>query len=132
MSDTMAETHPTQIIETEQGNIVMSMPDTARATAFSNSVFTYLFTDEELLEYRELEDEAQKKKYMDIRTMKRNATAMQLTFLSCIQSAPFHLNDYSVEPILDLKSFLEFVNPDIMGKMANAVKDLGLVNPLSK
>lgn len=128
----MTETHPTKVIETEKGNIVMSMPDLARSTAMSNSIFTYLFTDEDMERYMGMTDENEKKKLMEKCIAKRNATSMQLTLLSCVQSAPFHLNDYFIEPMLDLKSFLEFADADIMGKMANALKEIGLINPLSK
>lgn len=128
----MAETHPTQVIETESGNIVMSLPDIKRSTAMSNSIFTYLFTEDELIEYHNLEDDAKRKHFMQVVTLRRNMTATQLTLLACVQSAPFHLNDYSKEPILDLKSFLDFADNELIGKMATAIKELGMINPLSK
>lgn len=126
----MTETHPVKIIETEAGNIVMSLPDNFRTTAMSNSVFTYLFTDEDLLEYQNIEDEEEKKRFMNIRMLRRNNTATQLTILCCIESAPFHLNDYAVNPILDLKSFLEFADADLLGKLSLAIRDIGSMNPL--
>ena len=58
-------------------------------------------------------------------------TTYQLTILSYVESAPFHLNDYAVEPIFDLKSFLNYVDSDLLKKMGDTMKELGQIDPLS-
>ena len=56
---------------------------------------------------------------------------MQLMALSYVTKAPFHLNDYATEPLLDLKSFLEYATPQLLNEMMTAIKELGAIDPLS-
>lgn len=123
------ETHPTKIIQTEKGNIVLSMPDNARLSALSNSIFTYLMSDDDLKKMDELSAE-ERDAFIVLKCRKRGYTFTQLTLLAYVQSAPFHLNDYFTDPIMDLKSFLEIADSELIGKMSKAVEELGLIDPL--
>jgi len=125
------EVHPKKIVKTEKGNIVMEKPDLLRTSALSNSIYTYILTDDDLLKINEMENEDERAKFIQLKTLKKGFTTMQLTLLSYVTSAPFHLNDYSVEPLLDLKSFLEFADAELMNSMNNAMKELGQIDPLS-
>ena len=124
------EVHPKKIIKTEKGNIVMEAPDLARTSALSNSIYTYILTEDDLLKLNEIEDTKEKDRFIRIRTLKKGFTTFQLTALSYVTSAPFHLNDYTTEPLLDLKSFLEFADTDLMNQMAEKIKEIGLIDPL--
>ena len=125
------EVHPKKIIKTDKGNIVMEMPDFYRQTALSNSVYTYILTDEELLELNNISDADERDKYLKIRSMRKGYTSVQLTVLSYVTEAPFHLNDYSKDPILDLKSFLDFVDKGLFTEMVDKMTELGKIDPLS-
>lgn len=125
------EVHPKKIIKTEKGNIVMEMPDFLRQTALSNSIYTYILTDEELLELNDIKDAEERDKYLKVRSLKKGYTSVQLTVLSYVTSAPFHLNDYSKDPVLDLKSFVDFVDKGIFTEMVQKMTELGSIDPLS-
>ena len=125
------EVHPKKIVKTEKGNIVMGMPDLLRTSALSNSIYSYILTDDDLMKLNEMTNEEERAKFVQMKTLKKGFTTMQLTLLSYVTSAPFHLNDYSVEPLLDLKSFLEFADAELMNSMSKAMKELGQIDPLS-
>ena len=125
------EVHPKKIIKTEKGNIVMEMPEFLRQTALSNSIYTYILTDEELLELNDIKDAEERDKYLKVRSLRKGYTSVQLTVLSYVTSAPFHLNDYSKDPILDLKSFVDFVDKEIFTEMVQKMTELGSIDPLS-
>lgn len=125
------EVHPTKIIETDDGKIVMQTPDMAHKSALSNSLYTYILTDDDLAELNTFDKDEDRAKFIKKKTLKKGYTMMQLTVLSFVTSAPFHLNDYMVEPILDLRSFLEFLDEKIFAKMLDAMKELGTIDPLS-
>lgn len=55
----------------------------------------------------------------------------QMTALAYVKQAPWHLNDYAKEPVLDLASFLEYADMDLIRKMGNAMTELGTIDPLS-
>lgn len=124
------EVHPKKIIKTDKGNIIMEMPDLLRTSALSNSIYSYILTEDELMKLNDMEDIQEREKFLKVRAMKKGYTTMQLTILSYVTSAPFHLNDYAVEPLLDLKSFLEFADTEIMNKMSQAFTEIGKIDPL--
>lgn len=123
--------HPKKIIETKDGKIVMEMPDMYRQTALSNSMYSYILTDEELLQMNEITDVEERERFMKIRTLRKGYTTIQLTVLSYVTSAPFHLNDYRKEPILDLEAFLDYIDKDSFMQMVEKMKELGSIDPLS-
>ena len=125
------ETHPTKVIQTEHGNIVMSKPDLLRTSALSNSIYSYILTDEELLAMNSMASDKERNDYMQVKVLKRGYTVMQLTMLAYVTSAPFHLNDYLKDPILDLESFLGFADMDLINRMSATMKELGTIDPLS-
>ena len=125
------EVHPKKIVKTAKGNIVMEMPDLLRTTALSNSLYSYVLTDEEILKMNDMATDEERNKFMQLKTLKKGYTTMQLTLLSYVTSAPFHLNDYAVEPLLDLRAFLEFADTNIINDMSVALKELGKIDPLS-
>lgn len=125
------EVHPKKIVKTPKGNIVLEAHDMFRTSALSNSMYTYIFTDEDLEKINAMETDKERNSFMKLKSMRKAYTVSQLTALSYITSAPFHLNDYSVEPLLDLKSFLEFIDQDMFNEILNKIKELGLVDPLS-
>lgn len=129
----MENHHPTQIIETADGNIVMSKPSVKRSSALSNSIYSIILTDDELLKCNKMETDKERNEFIQVKSLKKGFTTFQLTLLSYVESAPWHMNDYSVEPILDLKSFLDYVDdkPEIMAKMKGAIEVLGKIDPLS-
>lgn len=124
------EVHPKKIVKTDKGNIVLELPDLARTSALSNSIYTYILTEKDLLEINQITDEKEKDKFIKVRTLKKGFTTFQLSILAYVTSAPFHLNDYTVEPLLDLKSFLEFADTSLLNEMAEKVKELGMIDPL--
>ena len=109
----------------------MEMPDLLRTTALSNSLYSYVLTDEEILKMNDMATDEERNKFMQLKTLKKGYTTMQLTLLSYVTSAPFHLNDYAVEPLLDLRAFLEFADTNIINDMSVALKELGKIDPLS-
>lgn len=123
--------HPKKIVKTEKGNIVMETPDLLRTSALSNSIYTYILTDEDLSIVNEMEDEKERSKYIKMKSLRKGFTTMQLSMLAYVTSAPFHLNNYYLEPLLDLKSFIDFADADIMSAMTKAMKELGQIDPLS-
>lgn len=125
------EVHPKKIIETPKGNIVLEMPDLFRSTALSNSIYTYILSDEELLKLNDMQTDEERDQFIKLASLRKGYTSVQLTLLSYVTSAPFHLNDYAVEPLLDLKSFLEFADKDLLGEMMKKVQELGVIDPLS-
>lgn len=127
----MVQVHPTKIIETEKGKIVMSKPDMLRTSALSNSMYSYILTDDELLKLNKMESDQERNEFIKIKSLKMGFTTYQLSILAYIESAPFHLNDYSVEPVFDLKSFLAFVDADLLKKLGDTMKELGQIDPLS-
>lgn len=124
------DVHPKKIIETDDGKIVMERPDLLRTTALSNTITTYLLTDDELLSMNEMETSEERDRFMQLKMLKKGYTTLQYTALSYVTSAPFHLNDYRVEPILDIASFLEYADAELISKMADAMKGLGMIDPL--
>ena len=127
----MIQNHPKKIIETEDGKIVMSKPDMSRTSALSNSMYSYILSDEDLLKLNKMETDQERNEFIKIKSLKMGFTTYQLTILSYVESAPFHLNDYAVEPIFDLKSFLNYVDADLLKKMGDTMKELGQIDPLS-
>ncbi len=127
----MVQTHPQKIIETEQGNIVMESPDVLRSSALVNSIYSYILTDEDLDVLNEMTDTRERDRFIRKKSLKRGMTMYQLTALSYVVSAPFHLNDYAKEPILDIESFLKFADMELIAKMAGVMKSLGQIDPLS-
>lgn len=127
----MVQIHPSKIIETAQGNIVMEAPDTIRSTALVNSIYSFILTDEDLDELNKLTNEQERNEYIQKKSLKRGMTMYQLSVLAYVTKAPFHLNDYFEEPILDLKSFLKFADMSIISKMGDAMRELGVIDPLS-
>ena len=125
------EVHPKKIVKTDKGNIVLEEPDMFRKSALSNSMYTYIFTDEDLDKINEMKDDGERDRFMKFKSMRMAYTVSQLTSLSYITSAPFHLNNYEKEPILDLKSYLEFLDEDIFSEILAKIKELGLIDPLS-
>ena len=125
------EVHPKKIVKTEKGNIVMETPDMFRKSALSNSIYSYVLTEKDLLSLNEIANEKERNEFIHIRTLKKGFTMMQLTLLSYVTSAPFHLNDYREEPVFDLNSFIEFLDDKTMNDMINAMKELGTIDPLS-
>jgi len=125
------EVHPKKIIKTEKGNIVLEKPDMFRTSAMSNSIYTYILTEEDLLKINKMESGEERDKYTQIQSLKKGYTLMQLMALSYVTKAPFHLNDYATEPLLDLKSFLEYATPQLLSEMMSAIKELGAIDPLS-
>ena len=125
------DVHPKKIVKTDKGNIVMETPDLLRTSALSNSVYTYILTDEDLSVINEMEDEKERSKYIKMKSLKKGFTMMQLSMLAYVTSAPFHLNNYYLEPLLDLKSFIDFADADMMSAMTKAMKELGQIDPLS-
>ena len=125
------EVHPKKIIETPKGKIVMEAPDMFRKSALSNSIYTYVLTDDDLLILNDMQNDEERNKYIQLKSLKKGFTTMQLTVLSFVTSAPFNLNDYSVEPVLDLKSFLEFIDEDTFSKMIEKMSEIGRIDPLS-
>ena len=124
------ETHPKKIIKTDKGNIVMEKPDLLHTSALSNSIYTYILSDDDLLKLNEMTETADRDRFIQLKTLKKGYTTLQLSILSYVTSAPFHLNDYSVEPVLDLKSFLEFADAKLIAQMSDAIKELGMIDPL--
>lgn len=127
----MVEVHPSKIIETEQGNIVMEAPDTIRSTALANSIYSFILDDDDLEYLNQLTNDAERNAYIKKKSLKRGMTMFQLSVLAYVVKAPFHINDYFVEPILDLKSFLKFADLPTISKMGDAMKELGMIDPLS-
>ena len=125
------EVHPKKIVETDKGKIVLEMPDMYRQTALSNAMYTYMLTDDELLQMNEIADPEERERFMKVRSLKKGYTMIQLTVLSYITSAPFHLNDYRKEPMLDLESFLDFVDKDLFMKLFKKTTEIGTIDPLS-
>lgn len=125
------DTHPKKTVKTDKGNIVMERPDLLRSSALSNSIYTYVLTDDDLLKLNTMETDEERNQYIRIKSLKKGYTTMQLTLLSYVTSAPFHLNDYGVEPLLDLKSFLEFADMKLLTEMTETMKELGKIDPLS-
>ena len=125
------DVHPKKIIKTEKGNIVMEMPDLMRSSALSNSIYTYVLTDADLLKINEMKTDDERNQYIKMQSLKKGYTVMELTMLAYVTSAPFHLNDYGTETLLDLKSFLEFADMDLLNKMMSAMKEIGVIDPLS-
>ena len=125
------EVHPKKVIESKNGKIVMEKPDLSRTTAMANSIYTYILTDDDLLALNEMKDEKERNMFIKRKSLKKGFTSMQITMLAYVTSAPFHLNDYAVEPILDLRSFLEYADTDLIAKMSKAMDELGKIDPLS-
>ncbi len=127
------ETHPTLIIDTDDGNIVMSKPNVKRSTALTNSIYSYLLTDEELLKCNRMQSDNERDEFIKIKSLKKGYTMYQLSILSYVESAPWHLNDYAIEPLLDLKSFMDYIDdkPDLLKKMGETMKEIGQIDPLS-
>ena len=127
------ETHPTLIINTDDGNIVMSKPNVKRSTALTNSIYSYLLTDEELLKCNRMQSDNERDEFIKIKSLKKGYTMYQLSILSYVESAPWHLNDYAIEPLLDLKSFMDYIDdkPDLLKKMGETMKEIGQIDPLS-
>ena len=127
------ETHPTLIIDTDDGNIVMSKPNVKRSTALTNSIYSYLLTDEELLKCNRMQSDNERDEFIKIKSLKKGYTMYQLSILSYVESAPWHLNDYAIEPLLDLKSFMDYIDdkPDLLKKMGETMKEIGQIFPLS-
>lgn len=127
----MVQTHPQKIIETEQGNIVMESPDVLRSTALVNSIYSYILTDEDLEQLDAMTNAKERNAFIRKKSLKRGMTMYQLTALSYVVSAPFHLNDYTKDPILDIESFLKFASMELIADMAGVMKSLGQIDPLS-
>lgn len=124
------EIHPKKIIETKDGKIVIEKPDILRTSALSNSIYTYILSDDDLLKLNDMESADERNKFIQLKSLKKGFTTMQLTVLSYVTSAPFHLNDYNVEPLLDLKSFLEYADSELINEMGAKIKELGMIDPL--
>lgn len=123
--------HPSKIIETKDGNIVMEAPDTMRSTALANSIYTYILTDSDLDELNQLSDTAERDAFIKRKSLRKGMTMYQLSVLAFVSKAPWHLNDYITDPVLDLKSFLEYADMELIGKMGETMKELGSIDPLS-
>ena len=125
------EVHPKKIVKTEKGNIVMEAPDMWRGSALSNSIYSYILTDDDLLALNDMKTDEERDRFIKLRTLKKGYTTMQLTVLSYVTTAPFHLNDYKKEPILDLESFIESIDAKIFAEMVEKMKEIGMIDPLS-
>lgn len=127
------DTHPTKIIQTDDGNIVMSKPNVKRSTALTNSIYTYILTDEDLLKCNRMETDAERNEFIRIKSLKKGYTMYQLSILSFVESAPWHLNDYAIEPLIDLKAFMDYIDdkPELLRQMGDAMKEIGMIDPLS-
>lgn len=125
------EVHPKKIIETKKGKIVMEAPDMFRKSALSNSVYTYILNDDDLMKINDMKNDEERNRFIQLKSLKKGYTTTQLSVLSYVVSAPFHLNDYAVEPVLDLKSFLEFIDSETFSLMIEKMRELGTTDPLS-
>ena len=125
------DVHPVKIIETKNGNIVLEQPDLLRTSALSNSLYTYILSDEDILKMNAMGSDDERNQFLQLKTLKKGFTTMQLTLLAYVTSAPFHLNDYGTEPLLDLRSFIEFADVELINKMSICIKELGQIDPLS-
>ena len=108
----------------------MEKPDLLHTSALSNSIYTYILSDDDLLKLNTMTDTAERDKFIQLKTLKKGYTTLQLSVLAYVTKAPFHLNDYTVEPILDLKSFLEFADAKLISEMSEKIKELGMIDPL--
>lgn len=116
----------------KEGTIVMSKPPFTRRTAIQNTTLAMILTVDDMKRMEHL-DKAHKDEIINQRMLENMMTVQAVTVLGCVESAPFHINDYQKVQRLDYASFTRYMDevPGLFEKMSSAMSQLEGTDPLA-